>query len=138
MCIMNTDIPAVAEEPPVGTVLANGGSRSSSLARGASPALPRRAKGTRAVAVGLSVPALRTDCCPCGDKGWHPAALAGLWLCRTGRHAGTGLSDLPAGTSHPPSSRNLSFAPSLCTKSSPVLLHLLLQRPLAYCCAAQT
>lgn len=45
---MNTDIPAVAEEPPVGTVLANSGPRTSSLARRASPpALPRRAKGTR-------------------------------------------------------------------------------------------
>lgn len=37
MCIMNTDIPAVAEELPVGTVLANSSSRTSSLARGASP-----------------------------------------------------------------------------------------------------
>ena len=50
MCIMNTDVPAVAEGLPVGTVLANGGSRTSLLARGASPALPRHAEGTRAVA----------------------------------------------------------------------------------------
>lgn len=53
MCIMNRDIPAVAEEPPMGTVLANGGPWTSSLARGTAPALPRCAEGTRAVAMGL-------------------------------------------------------------------------------------
>lgn len=129
MCIMNTDIPAVAEEPPVGIVLANGGSQTSPTARGASPALPCRDPwGPVPRPRGSSAPALRTECWPCGSKGWCPAALAGLWPCRTGRHAGTGLSGLPAHTPHPPSPRNPSFAPSLRTKSSLVLLHLLLQR----------
>ena len=47
MCIINADVPAVTEQPPTGTLLAIGSPQTSSLARGASPALPRRAEGTR-------------------------------------------------------------------------------------------
>lgn len=123
MCIMNTDIPAVAEEPPIGIVLANGGSQTSPTAHGASPVLLCRDPwGSVPRPRGSSAPALRTECWPCRSKGWCPAALAGLWLCRTGRRAGTGLSGLPAHTPHPP------------PREIPPLPHLSAPNPCWSCC----
>lgn len=108
MCIMNTDIPAVAEEPPVGTVLANGGPWTSSLARGTSPALPRHAKGTCAVGLG---------CTSAGDSAAPVGTRAGVLHCWPGcGHVGQGdmqaLGSQTCLLAHlTPSSRNPSFAP---------------------------
>lgn len=99
---MNTDILAVAEELPTGTGLADSSSQTPSLAHRALPVLPHMAWDP---CHGSSALVLRTECCHYGDKG----------PCIAGQAVVTEDGALrPAGTSYPPSSRDLTLTLTAC------------------------